>query len=106
MKKKPRENSPYFKIFVGELVAITMNFKITGQEMDEDGSGKMTEEPLTAIGYLLEEDDQYYYLGEDPRQVTVAVKIKDVMITSVIEPADMEDRVLEGIPNKPKGEWN
>lgn len=106
MKKKLPQASGFFSIFVGELMALTLKLKLTGQEASDDGSVSMSEEPLQIMGYLLEEDENYYFLGEDPRQATVAVKKDEVMFAMVVQPADIEDSVLDGIPNKPKGEWN
>jgi hypothetical protein len=79
------DDSLFFSIFNGELVYITTELTITGSiqlDMQHNGAVK---EPMAVKGYLLDEDSDYYYLGDDAKEITQCV-MKTRVVHCVIIP--------------------
>lgn len=59
-----------------------------------DGTGL----PLNIQGYLLDYDENYYYVGHNPIEIDSAIKRKDISMISIHEPTDPTLEVLQDMP--------
>ena len=81
------KTSELFKVtFIGELVEI-----IADSDSSEHGK-------LVIQGYLLDYDEDYYYLGEGPLAVTSALKRELVGFVTIINKVDPGIEVLQNMP--------
>ncbi len=84
------KTSELFKVtFIGEMVEIIVN-----SEASETGK-------MIVQGYLLDFDEDYYYLGENPLAVSTALK-RDLV--SLISIHDLIDPSLDMLRNMPDPE--
>src|ERR1041384_1974834 len=97
--KKAIENefNLFFETFIGEYVEIMTNTKTTETVQHEDGTVQSGEYAMIVNGYLLDEDENYYFLGRDSEEVTHCVKKDEVILVSISEPDMKELQVLENI---------
>jgi hypothetical protein len=72
--------------FIGEMVEI-----ITKSENKDRGI-------FIVQGYLLDYDEDYYYIGEDPLAVSGAIKRDIVSFISIVMTVDPGMEVLEEMP--------
>lgn len=96
----------FFDIFIGEFVDIITKRKTSRISVDpETGETEQIEVPMMISGYILDEDESYYFIGSTERHVTHAVKksIVDHVSVSNQEGLDMES--IE-IPKPPISELN
>lgn len=91
----PFQNTVLFDTFVGEYVKITFKTVIT--------DGNLTI-PMSANGYLLEEDGMYFYLGDDNEEVSFAIKKREIAMIEIIKEESMFDDVLVNMPTPTKKE--
>lgn len=77
MKKKP--NELFFQVFIGEVVSITTTIK-SSETLQLEEETVQVDIPNTFDGYLLDVDDEYYYLGETSKEISKAVR-KDQSIS-------------------------
>lgn len=98
MIKKEDDYSTFHLAFVGELVSITTN--ITGQMTQSTDAGIITESfPVFYEGILLDEDENYYYLGidNDPIEITQAVRKSIVVHIMISSEKSEEERILDSL---------
>lgn len=100
MLKRKRKTEPntinnrFFEIFAGEFVKIFIKANVKETASTEEGHIEQ-EAPLAVIGYLLDYDSKYYYLGDDPSQASIAVAINQVMLIQEVKNPDAYDALLE-----------
>lgn len=70
--------------FVGELIEIVARL-----------SDENSEESIKTIGYLLDYDEEYYFLGNDPEEITHCVKRSKVTLINTLNPDNMYQEMLE-----------
>jgi hypothetical protein len=86
-----------FDVFIGEFVEILTGIEITTSAQSES---EITQQvlPLYFYGYFLDSDDDYIYLGENPKQICRALRLDEVkMIQIQKEPNELDD-LLESLP--------
>lgn len=54
-----------------------------------------THMPLLINGFIVDSDDEYYYIGENIIEVTSAIKRKNAYYISIIEEKDPQLKLLE-----------
>jgi len=98
MKKKTTGNSLFYQVFVGEFVEMmtTQRTIITEQHEDQLVS---SEHPWTVRGYLLDEDDQYYYIGIEPTEIVDAIKKEFVINVSISSAEEIQMKTLPPATN-------
>jgi hypothetical protein len=105
MKKPNKEkNSRFFMTFAGEVVHINLKHFLQTQEATEEGT-VMSQEPMAIMGYLIDEDDDYYFLGETDQAATQSVRKSEVLHVSIVDPLEIM-RAEGSMPNIPEGELN
>lgn len=91
------ELSTFTSAFLGQQVTITVNLNqtINFQSSPEQSVESM---PIFYEGFLLDEDDQFYYLGEDPIEINQAIKKVNVVHIMSIEEKDVFNQILDEMP--------
>lgn len=98
-----KEESRFFLTFIGEMVMITTDIATKAEMTSEEGT--MYEEgPLRLQGFLLDEDDKFYYLGGSPDNVTDAIKKIAVKHIKIIPARTQADDIFDGM--EPEGSVN
>jgi hypothetical protein len=77
----------FWATFTGEYVEILAKFV----------GGEGVPMPLTIQGFLLDRDDEYYYIGEGPIEINCCVKRSDVIFISILDPEGKEKDALKEI---------
>lgn len=89
--RKKKSNDLFFMTFVGEFVSILSNMDHTAAIQTEEGTVEETA-PMVFQGYMLDMDEEYYYLGETQREVSRAIKKVSV---NAIEISDHKDEFTD-----------
>ena len=91
---KEIDRALFTSTFIGEYVEIVAKFFQTFKEETEngiiEGSG-----PASIKGFLLEFDDDYYYLGDDPNSVNKVIKKEGVWYIEIVENKSQYDQILD-----------
>jgi hypothetical protein len=84
MSEEPEFVDNLFAIFAKEYVSILID--MTVESVNQNGDEvEISKSPLSAAGFLTDEDDVYFYLGESVNVVNQAVKKDKVIHIEVIE---------------------
>lgn len=79
-----------YATFVGELVELSTQFKTPEAQV----MGSMT-------AYLLDIDDDYFYVGEGPQEATGVVRRDCVYSMLIVKPKSWKTELLEGLGDEP-----
>ena len=93
-KKKKNINTELYLAFIGEFVEMATNVIVSRSEQNED-SVITSNEPLSIQGYLLDIDDEFYYIGSTPDGMSAVIRRENVMLMTITE----EENLLEDILN-------
>lgn len=116
MKRKPgvkvqsNEPSLFFMNFQGELMNFLLDTSLNSVVETEEGI-QSTEMPLSIQGYLVDEDDQFYYIGDIPPnldKITIdkAVSKSRVILAQILQIPDQLTQILDDIPKPKRGDFN
>jgi general stress protein 26 len=67
-----------FESFAGEFVVILLN-KDTRQTVEMEGRLQIVHSPAIIEGYLIDEDDEYYYIGHSPKSFNQVINKKYIV---------------------------
>lgn len=67
-----------FENFAGEYVTILLN-KDTKQTVEIDGRLQIIQSPALIEGFLIDEDDEYYYIGHNDKSFNQVVNKKYIV---------------------------
>lgn len=67
-----------FENFAGEFVVILLN-KDTKQTVEMDGRLQIVYSPAIVEGFLIDEDDEYYYIGHSPKSFDQVINKKYIV---------------------------
>ncbi len=67
-----------FESFAGEYVVILLN-KDTRQTVEMDGKLQIVHSPAIIEGFLIDEDDEYYYVGHSPKAFNQVINKKYIV---------------------------
>jgi hypothetical protein len=104
MNKEP-ELSTFFLAFMAQEVIITTTVSTTVNFTDEVGN-TVEIMPIFYEGILLDHDDEYFYLGENPNEINQAVKKTCVIHMMVKQNKDLYEEILDSMPKPGKGDVN
>ena len=97
--KKYKEYTLFSDIFIGEYVELTTSLSLkTAIDAGEEGQ-IIQDGPVNVTGFLLDQDDTYYYLGEGPSAMDTAVKIDAVKAITIVKQKTIFDEILDEMPN-------
>lgn len=95
-KKKDSFTQLFHLTFIGEYVQLTTNmFTIVNEENDEVLTSHKV--PVTIDGYILDIDEDYYYLGTTPHEINKAIKKDVVIFIGIVENKNVYDEILDSL---------
>lgn len=98
--------SKLFETFTGHHLRLTMD-KGLKQTIEHNGTLKTIEQPKEIEGYLVEECDDFYYLGVQPGEINMAIAKWDISTIEMCEPDDSKDEKLQSfLKSTATGEMN
>lgn len=86
----------FLKKFQGQYMEFVINMT-----MNEEFADPQSGEPMTRIGplviqaFVVDVDDNFVYLGNNPLEIDSAVKIEDIRYVSIVEPVGFEDSISD-----------
>jgi len=87
-------NDLFFATFIGEYVQVVT--KLTTTFTQENEEGLITHVNNIIIdGFLLDQDDLYYYLGQTSDAISSTIKIDDVSIVNISPTPDIFREILD-----------
>ena len=90
--KKPLEpntfSETFFLTFIGEFVEVAGSF-FHGE----------VEVPIRIQGYILDSDDQFYFLGDTPEEISSAIRKTSVVYIEIVEDNPMKDALRDWEPD-------
>lgn len=92
-KNTEQEFSTFFLAFIGQLVTITVGINSEVNFSDDNGA-TVQSIPMSYEGILLDENNDYYFLGT-PKEITQAVRKTRVVHIMVVEQKTLFDEILE-----------
>lgn len=99
------KESLLFINFIGENVEIMLD--LNSSAVAEVDSNVLNESsPIVVRGYLLDTDDEYYFLGSDGVNITTAIKRKNVIAISLYQEKSMYEELFENLPVPSKKDQN
>lgn len=108
MKKKVVEIGPslIFMTFQGEFVNIYLRKDIETTS-EQDGQLITTKMPMNLEGFLMDEDDNHYFLGDDGLNSNKAIPKDMVMFIEIVKLPDPLTQILDEMPSpSSKKEFN
>jgi ribosome maturation factor RimP len=94
-------NNNIFEIFAGEYVKILLN-RSERQTVELNGRLKTVENPMTITGFMIDECDEFYYLGLQPNQLSKCVSKRHVVIVEMSDPDEEQINFINGIIETPE----
>lgn len=105
-KKKDIENLQTFSLaFMGEYINVITNIMIV-ESVSNDNETIEQNAPMMAKGYLLDEDSEFIYLGDNPFEITQAVTKKHICVVQAGTIKSQYDEILENMPDPNKKDIN
>lgn len=104
-RKQPTPTDVFSMVFLMEHVEILTKVRLNQGIETPDGIVDH-ESPLVVQGYILDVDDEYYYIGTTVEEVTEAVKKDVVDHISIIKVKDNFDEILDDMPTPTKKDFN
>jgi len=92
-------------IFIGEYVEIVTKLSQRKVQGDEDGVSDETL-PLVLVGYVLDRDDEFLYMGDTPDQIVGGIKRCDISYIKIIQEQNPYDEIMDSTPDPQKGNMN
>jgi hypothetical protein len=90
-----------FEVLCGEFVKITLN--VTDNQIVElDGRLKTIGNLLTVKGFLIDMDDEFYYLGLEPNVLNRCVPRTKVCLIDISDPDEDQINYIEELIPTPK----
>lgn len=86
-KVSAKKNDVFWATFTGEYVEILAKYV----------NGEGVPVPFTVQGFMLDRDDEYYFVGEGPIEINAAIKISDVTFISILDPEGAESDAIKGM---------
>lgn len=84
-------NHMFGKKFQGSYMELIVN--MTATEEQENGDYKSG--PLVLRAFIVDADDKFVYLGENPLQVDSFVKIEDIKYGVITDPSSFDDILVD-----------
>lgn len=98
-------NNNILEMLLGEFIKLTLKRSLK-QTVEIRGTYKTIESPFKVYGYLIDIDDEYYYLGLEPNQLHKCVPKTSVDMLELADPDEKNIEFMEDIvetPNNPNG---
>lgn len=102
MKKRVTPNEFFFLTFGGEMVSVTTTGSSPELIPQQEDEAIVVQTPTSHEGYLLDTDDEYYYLGDTSSEVSRAVKIEQVVSVEILKSKSLYDKILDDLDTDDK----
>lgn len=103
-KAEKQTNTKFFNLFVGEYLSILLDH-VAEKTVQNEKQIETLQAPLTVMGYLTEEDDDYFYLGYEQNTINQVVRKLHIVHIEATEETEEKVEMPEG--EKPKrGSYN
>ncbi len=83
--------------FIGELVEVVLKSTQKIIHGNEDGVDESTH-PIAIQGFLMDEDEEYYFLGDTMTSMSKAVRKDQIVCIQMLEQKTVFDEILEEMP--------
>lgn len=97
---KKRNLSSFESVFLGEFVTVFTTIN-TSSMTQQDETIRESNSPLAFEGFLIDTDESYYYLGQTPKEASMAIKVDTVLSVIISEPKNKYDELLDDIGDEP-----
>jgi hypothetical protein len=107
-KKKQISNdeiNTFVLAFMGEYINVVTDIMILDYAQNEAQTMEQNA-PMVARGYLLDEDDSFLYLGENPLEITQAIAKNKVAMIQVERKKSKYEEMLEEMGDANKKDIN
>lgn len=93
-----------FEYFAGEHVSVLLN-KTAFQSIQQGNNIKNVQSQTISEGYLVDEDDKYFYLGSEPTHIGCAIHKTYIIQMEVTDPNDTDEvSILNSLIGGPESE--
>ena len=92
-----------YECFTGEFVSIVLN-KDEKNSVAIGDTIRPVQKPMIVLGFMIEEDDHYFFLGHDPDLICIAVKKNQVVVIEVADPNEQMAHELNDAVETPKND--
>lgn len=89
-KESDNKENLFYSTFIGELVELTTQFRVG----DSQVVGSLT-------AYILDVDEDYYYLGDSPEEVSSVVKKEAIYSIMITKNKSWKEVMLDELGDKP-----
>lgn len=100
MKTKIKDLTIFEQVFIGEFVNIISDLETTETEQDGENYSHKTSS-VTFTGFLLDQDENYYYMGDSGNEITCAIEKTSVKFIQILDPNGPLDEILDTLPDAP-----
>lgn len=104
-KKDADELKTFSLAFMGEYINVITDLMIVDYTNTEDQTFEQNA-PMIARGYLLDEDESFLYLGDNPFEITQAISKKRLCMVQIHVEKSRYDEILDSMPDPEKEDIN
>ena len=104
-KKQMNDDSinTFVLAFMGEYVSVITDIMILDYSQN-DSQVLEQNAPMVARGFLLDEDENFLYLGDNPLEISQAISKKKIAMIHMEKKKNKYDEILDGMGNDPSKE--
>lgn len=95
--------SQVFECFTGEFVSVVLN-KDNKNSVSIGNTIRPVQSPMVIQAYMIEEDDEYFFLGHDPDLICIAVKKNQIVLIETLDPTEDMAQELDEAVEIPKSD--
>lgn len=103
--KKKINNEQFFSVFIGEVVSITTSTNLS-QTVELEDEVVQIDIPNTFDGFLLDADEEYYYLGDTPHEVSKVVRKEQCVAIEIAKLKTKYDEILDEMDDVEDKDYN
>ena len=100
MRKNAKTKVSKKNPFLNERVVLTLKMNVQKTEYNE-GQGTELIRPITMPGYLLNEDENYLYLGDGPEEISFYVDKTTIGFVEKMLEVDKYDTMMDDMSGQP-----
>lgn len=99
--RKTKKSDRFFKDFAGEFVMVVTNVVASKPTMEDEMPQTV---PIMLEGYLIDQDEEYYFIGATPDKANQVVKKNSVVIMQCIDSGEDMDVLTHVLDQSNGGE--
>lgn len=98
MLKKKKSKNVLLDSFLNKYVFILTDV-LAKRSVRNDEYEETVEQPIKILGYLLDMDEEFFYVGEGSQVVTQAISRSSIKHMETAEVKDQYDEILDNMPS-------